>query len=246
MYALLLMLMAHGSSLSFVTAADSVLIPTTSSLNLGSCSYSIEFWFKNIGTTGNHTYFTKVAATNSPFNASNAGIGCWYRPTWTPKEIQFCRGNGGAYAPARTYTPCSLNTWYHVVYTYNIADDSQKVYLNGTYNDINAVKTSGSNAIYSDTFRVKLGSSSAGSYFVNGFMKGLRVYKRILLTTEATWNYNHPEKIYSTDSLKLWLPLSEYTGTVAGDSSGNANNGTISGATWNLDTPVFGARCVKE
>ena len=48
--------------------------------------------------------------------------------------------------------------------------------------------------------------------------------------------YNNPELVVPTGvdntALKLWLPMMEGAGTTAYDGSGNANHGTISGATY--------------
>ena len=46
------------------------------------------------------------------------------------------------------------------------------------------------------------------------------------------WRLFDKCKVRADQTLKVWLKLDEGSGTTAGDSSGNGNNGTVHGATW--------------
>jgi len=83
---------------------------------------------------------------------------------------------------------------------------------------------------------VKLMSKYTGdAFFFNGQMAGFKIFNTALTAAQVADLYNNPEKIVPTgleSNLKLWLPMQEGAGTTAYDGSGNANHGTISGATY--------------
>lgn len=62
-----------------------------------------------------------------------------------------------------------------------------------------------------------------------GYMSQLRYYHRALSLSEIQWNNRHPSVPFSSDSLKMWYKLTEYTGSSVTDYSGNGCTGTIWG-----------------
>jgi len=234
---LILMLLGHGSSLVYNGSTTALSVPTNSSFQIRD-SMTVEFWIKtNVAFGGSARYYT-VGEYNTSYNLGWRGI-----IRYGGVGIQLWDSVGGGFNGASISIPApyTLPNWTHFAFTFK---PSLSIgYKNGDSITSN-VETLARRIGYLDTVALSVGSTSGITNF-NGQIKGVRLYHRILSTAEIKWNYNHPERPYSTDSLKLWLPLSEYTGTVAGDSSGNANNGTISGAVWNIDTPVFGSKCVK-
>jgi hypothetical protein len=78
--------------------------------------------------------------------------------------------------------------------------------------------------------------SYAAAQYLNGQIAGFKIFNTALTAAQVSDLYNNPEKIVPTGvedtALKLWLPMMEGAGTTAYDGSGNANHGTISGATY--------------
>jgi len=120
--------------------------------------------------------------------------------------------------------------WYHLCITRD--NINWILYVNG-------------DSVATGTTNPSVPVSSTSMYPESGVIDEVRLYRRTLSPTEVAWNYRHPDQPYSRDSLKLWLQFNEFTGTTTADSSGNGNNGTISGATWSIETPIWGASCLK-
>ena len=217
----------HGSSNWFDGIDDSITIANTVPLFTGATAGSVIFWYKSDSIIENAGFFNVGGPANRTF---------WIWIGFSNKDTTFFQiGDQAHFQSLRDYP---RKDWRMIAITKNENTGYEKIYCNGD---------SLSAWVDPDTFLSteipRIIAKISGYTTVKANMKNIQVYRRTLPTFEIKWLYNHPEKIYSTDSLKLWLPLSEYTGTVAGDSSGNANNGTISGATWNIDTPVNAAIC---
>jgi len=76
----------------------------------------------------------------------------------------------------------------------------------------------------------RIGTQDGKSYFQGG-IAALRIWNRALTNTEVRDLYQSDQ--VSTDGLVAQYLLDEGSGTVAFDTSGGNNNGTIHGATWN-------------
>ena len=79
--------------------------------------------------------------------------------------------------------------------------------------------------------------SAMGNYGIYNFYKNMNLYggiKRNGLTNLTTLQM-FKDYIWVDDSLVLEYNFNENSGTIAYDSSGNGNHGTISGATWQND-----------
>jgi len=223
-----ILIWGHGSSLYFDGTNDN--ISSFSNVGLvGIKDFSINLWAKiPIGWTQSNTkrVFLRTSGTNMTI-----GVGIFNN-----KYMCQIRDNTDGVA-----VTCSTNTiidsrWHNIIFVVDRDNATgENLYLDGIL--VCTADPTGENKNIDSTGVVTVIGGEATRY-MNGWIGGVQLYTRTLTATGISFLYNHPEKIYSTDSLKLWLPLSEFTGTVAGDSSGNANNGTISGATWNIDTPV--------
>jgi hypothetical protein len=110
--------------------------------------------------------------------------------------------------------------WHHLV---AVATDSEvKIYMDGK-----RLTTTGTLApIVSTSVNVKIGGwGLTGNYYFNGEIDEVRVYNRALTEAEVRYHYNQGKPV------GYWK-FDEGSGTAAKDSSGNGNDGTISGATW--------------
>jgi hypothetical protein len=222
-----ILIWGHGSSLKFDGVDDSINCGTGASLNITG-AVTVSAWVKPL--VNNAWSGVVVKGTDDAFQllARNDGYWGWY-----------IKSSGGVGANMYNTQTIILNTWQHIVGVFDPLAGKVFLYKNGVSSQLATL------AIDIASVISPLCVGRYANFYFNGYVGKVHIYKRALDQSEILWLYNHPEKIYSTDSLKLWLPLSEYTGTVAGDSSGNANNGTISGAVWNIDTPVAGGICPK-
>jgi len=121
-----------------------------------------------------------------------------------------------------------LNTWYHIVVTYDGAN--VRGYLDGilidTHPNVAAIPTGASDLLI---------GRSLGSGWITGDIDEVRIYNRAIDQTEI--DYSHNGGIgrytpYDTTGLVLELHIEEGVGVATADTSGEGNNGTITGATW--------------
>jgi hypothetical protein len=83
-------------------------------------------------------------------------------------------------------------------------------------------------------------SIPADGDFWKGKIDSVRIYSRALTATEVN---SHCRGTFSNESgIRGAWPFNEGSGTVATDSSGQGNNGTIVGASW-IDRPEFAIEC---
>lgn len=119
--------------------------------------------------------------------------------------------------------------WYHIVSTFD--NTGLYIYINGALDKTVANSTITSVSAAGTCF---ISLSNAGTdRQMNGLIDDTRVYKRRLSATEITNFYYGVEP--ANTSLTAWYKLDEGSGTTATDSSGNANTGTITSATYSTD-----------
>lgn len=128
-----------------------------------------------------------------------------------------------------------VDTWYHVVATYN--GTATDLYKNGVHKGgAPNTKTVGNRTLGIGIDRPGLTNDMVGS------IDEVRVYNRALLQTEITANYalgmqGSPQPS-NPAGLLCWLPFNEGAG-VAQDKTVNNNDGTLSGgATWVIDNQL--------
>ncbi|MEK7560853.1 MAG: LamG domain-containing protein [Patescibacteria group bacterium] len=137
-------------------------------------------------------------------------------------------------------TTLALNSWYHVVGVYNAATLTLDIYINGSINNgtlVGSVPAS----VYNSTNDFSIGRTENSAGFFDGLIDDVRVYNRALSADEikrlyrigATLKVNAPRYTGSLDTglVGSWsFDGPDMAGTVAYDRSGNANNGTLTGA----------------
>lgn len=126
-----------------------------------------------------------------------------------------------------------VDTWTHVVFILE-AGVGYSFYINGVLDRSESVPglVIGNYGSSDSAFGAKLDS---GASFFKGQIDDVRLYNRVLTAAEVSAMYKSGQvtrKTVSNSGLVGYWPLNEGTGTVAGDSSGNGNVGSISGATW--------------
>lgn len=99
------------------------------------------------------------------------------------------------------------------------------------------------------TGNLTIGYEGASTRYMKGIIKSVRIWNTAL--TDQQIRDLHFSNIVPTEGLVLNLELNEGAGTTAYDSSGNGNDGTITGATWSAVVPskareVIGGNLVKN
>lgn len=190
------------------------------------------------------------------YKVATKTISFWAKPTAT-ETYDMIFANGGAnyyvtfsssnnlfvsYSDAnniqRAFTLASgivtLNTWAFYAVTFEVSGDNVVVsaYKNGGF--VNSVtRTDGYSNSYGATFLI--GAFSTSSLSFQGSLDEVRIYNRALSATEIATLYRSGQTTLrqaSNQGLVGYWPMNEGRGQHAGDSSGNGNTGTITGATW--------------
>jgi len=135
----------------------------------------------------------------------------------------------------------SIDTWYHLVVTYDSSGDSI-IYLNGNIYKQEAAKgelNSNANGI------VLIGNQEGTSRYFNGTIDEIRIYNRILSAEEVNASFN--SGIY-----RLWnnfTDLSEGTYTYTAyaiDEAGNVNNAGTRNITYNSGSCTSHSDCTNQ
>ncbi len=178
-----------NKALAFNGASSSIEVAVCDSLNMIS-EVSLSVWVKlttfstdtcqgnfivGKGSDGNVGFYGLFCADNSPIAPVND---CF---TLNPLDEKFTfQINFGGTPQSTSFGPPSLNTWYHIVGTY---DNSQlKLYINS---QIKAITNYSGNMISNNEnlFIGRVGNSNG--YFTNGSIDDVRIYRRALTGDEV-------------------------------------------------------------
>lgn len=119
--------------------------------------------------------------------------------------------------PFSTLSVSALGQWKHVAVTFDAADDSYKVYVNG---ELQASGTSPVDLIPQSAAILSFGTRTGNSEYWKGALRDFRIYDRKLSQAQ----------IYELYGLMAWYKLDESSGTTAADATGLGMNGVYSGA----------------
>lgn len=211
-----------GTALSFDGVSNQVAIPvsiaTVTSINAS--EFSISLTFKARANTGTRILYNSSIDTNDRFainiNTTSLRIGLY---------------NGTIYTSGRGGREIVPNNWY----TITVVAQSGVItasYLNGVAYTPNSGLTP---STYS-TNLVRFGRRVDGADNFEGVIDEPRIWNRALTPQEVSDLYFND--IVPTDGLVAEYLFDEGSGTTALDTSGNSNNGTITGATYTTDTPL--------
>lgn len=195
-----------------------------SNFNYTSQNFSISYWIKLNSLTTNVVNQGPV-----PIYKGQYQVNGYYSQINASGGISFVTNQSGANqsssAPAGTIT---TGNWYQITYARNGA--SVRIYVNGvdvTSSDPAHINPTSS----SDNFQVGLYASTINT---NGYVDDLRIYNRALSPKEVSDLYN-----WAPGPSGYWN-FEEGSGTAANDTSGNANNGTITAGTGSFTTGKYG------
>ena len=203
-----------GTALRFDGVDDQV---TTTYRIPSGASYSFSGWAYRNNKSNNHAF----CGTG---NGSN-GLAIYL----TASNTLIFRPNLGSAGTTFTVN-LPVNAYFHWAVTYNRV--TAKLYING--------KLVGSNAFTTDFVNNELfvigKCGGGGAFFWPGLLDEQRLWNRALSATEIQNLYLN--NVVPQDGLVAEYLFDEASGTTAFDTSGNGNNGTITGATYTLDVPL--------
>ena len=117
-------------------------------------------------------------------------------------------------------------SWKHVAFTHTGGAATGEIYVNG----INKTATRTVRALANSATNLLIGNTNSLVYApVGGYIPAARLYNRILTPEDVLYNYHHPNNP-KRRGLVLNLSQESLYGTKWYDLSGNANDGTITGA----------------
>jgi hypothetical protein len=206
-----------GTALRFDGVDDSVTAPFTATPL--SNNATISAWFQTVGTTGAN----QCIVLYSPVDTFR-----WVINLGSDLTLRSCFNNNTTNFGSRSSVRLQPNTWYQATYTFD--GTIGNLYINGVTN--HAGTTAGAT---SGNVGLRIGRRSADQYF-RGTIDEPRIWNRALSAQEVANLYFH--NIVPRNGLVAEYLFNEATGTTALDTSGNGNHGTITGATYTLDTPL--------
>jgi hypothetical protein len=118
--------------------------------------------------------------------------------------------------------PVELERWYF--FTFTIGTNGTKMYIDG-----NLVDSSPLTTVSSTNAPLSIGALYGGSFGITATIDEVRIYNRTLSASEIKNHYNGCFSIPESGLVGLWH-FDEGSGSIAYDSSGNGNNGTLYGS----------------
>jgi hypothetical protein len=207
-------------SVNFPGGGSKIVVTNDASLQLGTGDFCVAFWMKP-KATGDFRILYKYN-----LNTSN-GFAITYVNGGIINLVTYLGGNvaNESYINKKTL----LGKWIHYV---AVRDNGVlKCYVNGVKQVVEISDTTNIDG----TSNLFIGSDLLGAKNYIGGMKDLRILNRALTQSEITNLYYN--RTIPTVLAGEWL-FNEGEGTTAIDSSGNGNNGTITGATYSDDVPL--------
>lgn len=191
--------------------------------------FTLSAWInpKSFGENGNGFIFDKSTST-----AAANGFHFRVRDDW---RVAGGVTNGNQYSSNDLLSP---NKWAFVAMsaTKNGSTSLINFYVNGVLSST-ANQTGGNLAGIVTTNALRIGNRAAATdRTFDGTIDEPRIWNRALTPTEIQNLYLN--NIVPQDGLVAEYLFDEATGTTAIDSSGNGNDGTITGATYTTDTPL--------
>jgi hypothetical protein len=127
--------------------------------------------------------------------------------------------------------------WHHwMLYNDVAAITGSKLYVDGTLLDVSSYHSTGTLLTHSQPLTIgsyRNNSTTAGHHFT-GSIKEFSVFPGDKTSNASTY-YNNgiPYDVTNEADLQGYWRMDEYSGSIAYDSSGEGNHGTVDGATWN-------------
>ena len=212
-----------NSAYRFDGENDYIRVSDAEALRLSDSNFSIGIWFKEYAR--NHSYQSVLLAKRG-LGSNNGWIFSTQGNQRGNREGQLYYQVSGGLAPwCQSDQSLELNEWHYAVLTYKRERQELRVYMDGVLNSVCSNVPPPSAKSNSDLFIGR--DSSSSSYYFNGVIDDVSIYKGILSESKIA-------KEYAGQGLLAYF---SFNGN-ANDVSGNGHNGIVHGAT--LTTDRFG------
>ena len=218
-----------GTALNFDGTNDEVEVSNNAAFNFGTGDFTIVFWInKLLSGSGDQRVIDKRSSSkgytvyldtnNVLYLGLNDGTG---ETDFSLATIDKHRGSSADDAYQRIVISAD-RSGNATCYIDNVAQTP--------------VDISAKNGDLDDTTNLFIGDAASGSSeFFSGKLSDVQLWNVAWSATDVDYDYTHPNELVATlpvANLKAWWAMTEGSGLIAFDSSGQGNNGTISGATY--------------
>ncbi|TVZ57252.1 putative secreted protein (Por secretion system target) [Lutibacter sp. Hel_I_33_5] len=216
-------------ALTFDGVDDYVSIPHNASLNF-STGVTVEAWVHPTNITNGYQEIYRKEGTDAVgrilFSFQNNGT-----------ILSF-----GTHTTTDAYTELDVsinpadynNQWVHILAFFDDATNAMRVYRNGV--EIGNKASNGTLVNSANPQAGYIGSWNGTAEYFQGKIASLRVWNKALTTQQEIQQAKDNVFVGDETNLVAYYPFFENAGTQLTDSSTNANNGTINGATWSTGT----------
>ena len=187
------------------------------------------WWMKSSETARNYSVFAHGTQRTEAFtpNFSNGKPLMWNGNSWFTYWVATEADNDGE--------------WHHwMLYNDVMAITGSKLYVDGALQTVSLYKTTGTvSNLNNQSQPLTIGSFQNNSTHNDRHFEGSLMEFSIFSgdkTGNASTYYNlgQPYDVTNEDDLQAYWKMDEYSGSIANDSSGEGNHGTIDGATWKI------------
>ena len=219
-----------GSGMKFDGTNDK--IQTSFTQDIDGTSFSVGAWVKmNVGATGYGEIFGQDAY-NDPTMWENFSLTVEHQ--WGHVSVYRDRSTTASDWTSQD-DDVAGGTWAHVMITYDGSNSTNDpiTYVNGIPRTFQT-NVNGSGTYYDSSRNWYIGGGERESYFFNGTLDDLKLYNYIRTPTQVIEDMNggHPAPSSPVGSATSYWKFDEGNGTTAYDNSANANNLTLSSASW--------------
>ena len=165
---------------------DYVDLGSNSALDVVGSSFTVEFWLK----TSTATNFAGVADNGDSGGGGGNPYRGWYVDLSSGGTVGTPRLNIGAGASQKALTAASTvndGNWHHVVFTYDKATTTGKVYIDGSLSNTNAAMA---DVYAASPDNLKLFGDGGSTNYLAGSIAQFRIYSTALDSTAVSGNYS--------------------------------------------------------
>ncbi|MBP9758446.1 prepilin-type N-terminal cleavage/methylation domain-containing protein [Candidatus Dojkabacteria bacterium] len=202
-----------GKATSFNGSSDRVTLPNSASIK-GSSQVTFTGWVRPTLQIAQLIYFESTGTSNYSRFAISLDSSGYVRLVVRDSA----QDPVGSVLAISSINPITLNTWSHITAIYDSINDSHKIYINGQLDKTDATaKGSFANTTPSE---IRIGDANTEKF--SGLIDQVRIFNYARTPAQVAWEYNQGLPI-------LQWKFDETSGTIASDSSGSGNDGTLVG-----------------
>ncbi|MHC4587306.1 MAG: LamG domain-containing protein, partial [Planctomycetota bacterium] len=229
-----------GSALEFDGVNDYVSLSDNA---VTTTEFSICAWANHYGPGGGSDGISPILQQSDNSTGDNHSVILFHSENTEGKAVAYIRSSNGSVQKLTGCPRKDYNQWHY--YTLTVGSNKLAYYVDAVEVDSAANNQVGdyvTSIDFVDIGRHRYSQVDRG--FFNGLIDDVRIYNRAL-SAEEIQGLMHTRPDTDDPSLVAYWDFDEGQGQVAGDSSGNGNDGTIIGAVWTDSIPPVGICSVE-